>query len=142
MTLSSEQPTAPPGRRLLVARPDWSAPGTHPPISRDEFIGRSRIIAQSDLSRRGFGIDRELATKKVGKYLPAIATARQRQVSVELRENYRKANGNLPQGMCIASMNMHMQHGISRLEAEARIVEDIRELYPGFSPLRAEPLES
>lgn len=100
----------------------------------DEFNERSMVIAQHDLSRGGQDPPR---TRKVGKRLPEIATARQRRVGAELREHYRKANGNKTQGMFLLFMNMQMQHGTPRLEAEKRTVEYIRERHPGFSPLRA-----
>jgi hypothetical protein len=94
----------------------------------DEFNERSMVLMRHGSSR---------GLKKAGKGLPATATERQRLVSVELREHYRKANGDLAQGMFLAVMNMDMQRGTPRVEAEIRVARSLRKEYPGFSPLRA-----
>jgi hypothetical protein len=73
-----------------------------------------------------------------GGKLPKIATARQRHVAAELNKHYRKAPGNPtpPQSQFLVAMNIYMQYGIPRLEAEERIVKSLRGTFPDFSPLR------
>jgi hypothetical protein len=100
----------------------------------DTFNERGMILARYDETHDGAG--RPLPLKKVGKGLPTIATARQRRVSTELREHYCKEKGNLAQSIFLAAMNIHMQYGTPRLEAERRVVKSIREKHPGFSPVR------
>ncbi len=64
-------------------------------------------------------------------------TERQRAVGAEIRQHYRKSRGNLAQGMFLAAMNMRMQQGTPRDEAEAAVVTSLRRDYPDFTPLRA-----
>jgi len=79
-----------------------------------------------------------------GGKLPKIATARQRYVGAELKRHYREAppgryseHGDFdPQSFFLALMNIHMQAGTPRLEAEERVVNGIRETHPDFTPLR------
>jgi hypothetical protein len=73
----------------------------------------------------------EFHARSSGKRLPDVATARQRHVGVELSRHYRKA-GNVEQGIFIASMNVLMQEGVPRLEAERLICENSED----FTPLR------
>ncbi len=71
-----------------------------------------------------------------GGKLPKIATARQRHVGAEIDQHYRKADGSLAQGLFRGSMNILMQMGTPRLEAEEKVVTWIREDYADFTPLR------
>jgi hypothetical protein len=108
----------------------------------DAFDARSQVIAGYDPARGAadLAVDR-IATKNVGAHLPVIATVRQRQVRVELGQHYRKARGSEAQGVFLAVMNLYLQSGTPRLEAERKVVKSLRLQYPGFSPLRAEPPE-
>jgi hypothetical protein len=101
----------------------------------DKFNEESLIIAQYEASRGGAN---DLHFKSVGKRLPKVATARQRHVAAELREHYRKAEGDPAQQLFLVVMNVVMQLGFSRLVAEKPLVEGLGTRYPGFSPLRAE----
>jgi hypothetical protein len=100
----------------------------------EEFMRRSRIsearydIAPGELVR---------STKKtVTKPVPASMTERQRRVGAEIRRHYRKARGNIAQAHFLGTLNMDMQRGTARLEAEERATEWVRRHYPDFTPLR------
>jgi len=120
-------------RGMYAATVEWLVEIGHVPAKQkqlllDEFNKRSMVLMRQGSSR---------GLKKAGKGLPAIATERQRLVSTELREHYRKADGNLAQGVFLVVMNMDMQRGTPRVEAVKRVARAIRKEHPGFSPLRA-----
>ena len=87
---------APPGSRRRCAR----VPEAQRQFLLDEFNEGSRILAGYDPSRRR--ADRTFHTKSMGKRLPEIATVRQRQVRTDLRNDYRKADGELAQAMFLS----------------------------------------
>jgi hypothetical protein len=104
----------------------------------DEFDARSREI--STRYEPSLGESDHIAAKEKHqerKRPPSSMTKHQRQVGSEIRQHYRKARGNIAQGLFLTMINMDMQRGVPRLEAEKRVVEYVRERYPGFSPLRA-----
>jgi hypothetical protein len=99
----------------------------------DEFNERSKIILRYEPARAA---GERTVTKRMGPDLPEIATARQRQVSDQLRRHYRRAHGDIGQGKFLIVMNMAMQMGMSREVAEQRAAKFVRLEHDDFTPLR------
>jgi hypothetical protein len=107
------------------------------PRALDDFDARAQVIAaRYDL----FPLRaRRPDSDKASKPADPRSTERQRAVGAEIRQHYRKARGNFQQGVFLAAMNMRMQQGTPRDEAEEAVVASLRRDCPDFTPLRAQP---
>ena len=103
----------------------------------DDFNERAAVsAARYDLSPGN--LPRRAAKREPRRPADPRITERQRAVGAEIRRNYRKARGNLGQGLFLAHINMDMQRGIPRVEAEEFAVDSVRKWHdPEFTPLRA-----
>jgi uncharacterized protein with von Willebrand factor type A (vWA) domain len=101
----------------------------------DEFDAQAQVIAaRYDLFPQRA---RRPNSDKTNKPPDPRSTERQRAVGAEIRQHYRRPRRNFEQGVFLAAMNMRMQQGTQRSDAEEAVVASLRRDYPDFTPLRA-----